>query len=98
MTVANERSVCGFSEDPGTRDVLAVCGGNGAGLMRMRRLGLPVPEGFIITTQVYDLYVTALGIVAWFFVYFRVPETKGRSLEEIKVSFRGTTVFSSRVR
>jgi len=31
----------------------------------------------------------ALGIVAWFFVYFRVPETKGRSLEEIEASFRG---------
>ncbi len=39
-----------------------------------------------------------LGIVAWFFVYFRVPETKGRSLEEIEASFRGTTVASSRVR
>ena len=40
----------------------------------------------------------ALGIVAWFFVYFRVPETKGRSLEEIEASFRGTTVGTSRVR
>jgi len=38
----------------------------------------------------------ALGIVAWFFVYFRVPETKGRSLEEIEASFRGTTISSSR--
>jgi sugar porter (SP) family MFS transporter len=39
-----------------------------------------------------------LGIVAWFFVYFRVPETKGRSLEEIEASFRGTTVGSSGAR
>jgi SP family galactose:H+ symporter-like MFS transporter len=39
----------------------------------------------------------ALGIVAWLFVYFRVPETKGRTLEEIEASFRGTTVSSSRV-
>ena len=38
-----------------------------------------------------------LGIVAWLFVYFRVPETKGRSLEEIEASFRGTTISSSRV-
>lgn len=37
-----------------------------------------------------------LGIVAWVFVYFKVPETKGRSLEEIEASFRGTTVSSSR--
>src|ERR687898_871989 len=39
-----------------------------------------------------------LGIVAWFFVYFRVPETKGRSLEEIEASFRGRTISSRRAR
>jgi sugar porter (SP) family MFS transporter len=37
-----------------------------------------------------------LGIVAWIFVYLRVPETKGRTLEEIEASFRGTTVATSR--
>jgi sugar porter (SP) family MFS transporter len=39
----------------------------------------------------------ALGIVAWFFVYFRVPETKGRTLEEIEADFRGVQVAGSRV-
>ncbi len=39
-----------------------------------------------------------LGIVAWIFIYLRVPETKGRTLEEIEASFRGTTVSTSRVR
>jgi hypothetical protein len=40
----------------------------------------------------------ALGIVAWFFIYFRVPETKGRTLEEIEADFRGVQVAPSRVR
>jgi MFS transporter, SP family, galactose:H+ symporter len=40
----------------------------------------------------------AMGIVAWFFVYFRVPETKGRTLEEIEADFRGVQVAPSRVR
>jgi sugar porter (SP) family MFS transporter len=39
-----------------------------------------------------------LGIVAWVFIYFRVPETKNRSLEEIEASFRGTTVSTGRAR
>ena len=37
-----------------------------------------------------------LGIVAWLFVWFLVPETKGRSLEEIEADMRGTTVAASR--
>src|ERR671916_877525 len=47
-----EKLVYGFSEDPGAEDdLVALCGGKGAGLMRMRQLGLPVPEGFVITTE-----------------------------------------------
>jgi len=51
------RFVYGFSEDLGSEDVLALCGGKGSGLMRMRRLGLPVPEGFIITTEACVSYI-----------------------------------------
>ncbi len=39
-----------------------------------------------------------LGIVAWFFVYFWVPETKGKTLEEIEAEFRGVQVALGRVR
>ena len=38
----------GFSEGPG-EDALALCGERGSGLMRMRGLGLPVPESFLIS-------------------------------------------------
>jgi len=49
--------VYGFSDDPGAADVLALCGGKGSGLMRMRGLGLPVPEGFVITTETCVSYI-----------------------------------------
>src|ERR687894_1194416 len=53
-----EKFVYGFSEDPGVKhDFVALCGGKGAGLMRMRHSGLPVPEGFVITTEACVSYI-----------------------------------------
>ncbi len=52
-----EKLVYGFSEDPSPENVLALCGGKGAGLMRMRLSGLPVPEGFVITTEACVSYI-----------------------------------------
>jgi hypothetical protein len=54
---AARRFVYGFTEDLGLEHVLALCGGKGSGLMRMCRLGLPVPEGFIITTEACASYI-----------------------------------------
>ena len=51
------RFVYGFSDDLGPADILALCGGKGSGLMRMRGLGLPVPEGFVITTEACVSYI-----------------------------------------
>jgi pyruvate,orthophosphate dikinase len=54
---ATGRLVYGFSDDLGGGDVLALCGGKGSGLIRMRGLGLPVPEGFVITTEACVSYI-----------------------------------------
>ncbi|HEX2182069.1 MAG TPA: pyruvate, phosphate dikinase [Rubrobacteraceae bacterium] len=54
---ATEKLVYGFSENPGSESALALCGGKGAGLMRMRHSGLPVPEGFVITTEACVSYI-----------------------------------------
>jgi SP family galactose:H+ symporter-like MFS transporter len=48
-------------------------------------------------TGTFWLYA-AVGVVAWVFVWFWVPETKGRTLEEIEADFRGVEVAPSRVR
>ena len=37
-------------DDPATR-LLTIAGGKGAGLAKMRASGLPVPQGFVVTTQ-----------------------------------------------
>lgn len=57
--MADGKFVYGFSDDTGAGDILALCGGKGTGLMRMRRLGLPVPEGFIITTEACASYTSS---------------------------------------
>src|SRR5918995_3606102 len=51
------RFVYGFSDNLGSADVLALCGGKGSGLIRMHGLGLPVPEGFVITTEACVFYI-----------------------------------------
>ena len=42
--------------------------------------------------------VVALGIAASFFVHFRAPETKGKTLKEKEAGFRGVRVEPIRVK
>jgi len=42
---------------PPGADIRALLGGKGAGLVEMRRLGMPVPQGFVITTDVCRRYL-----------------------------------------
>jgi pyruvate, orthophosphate dikinase len=51
------RFVYAFSDHVEPAEILALCGGKGSGLMRMRGLGLPVPEGVVITTEACALYI-----------------------------------------
>ena len=58
MTVATDKLVYFFGkkETEGTVDMRTLLGGKGANLAEMTRLGVPVPAGFTITTEVCDLY------------------------------------------
>ncbi|WP_330281097.1 pyruvate, phosphate dikinase [Streptomyces sp. NBC_00588] len=47
--------VYAFAE--GGRDMAALLGGKGAGLAEMTRIGLPVPPGFIVTTDACKVYL-----------------------------------------
>jgi pyruvate, orthophosphate dikinase len=55
------RYVYDFSE--GSRDMRALLGGKGANLAEMTRIGMPVPEGFTITTEACVAYMKGGG--AW---------------------------------
>ncbi|HEU0012294.1 MAG TPA: pyruvate, phosphate dikinase [Longimicrobium sp.] len=47
----------GAGETEGSREMKDLLGGKGAGLAEMARIGVPVPPGFTITTEVCRLYL-----------------------------------------
>ncbi|MEE9292090.1 MAG: pyruvate, phosphate dikinase [Acidobacteriota bacterium] len=49
----------GNGRSEGRGDMRALLGGKGAGLMEMTRIGLPVPPGFVITTDACALYLSS---------------------------------------
>ncbi|MDD2233695.1 MAG: pyruvate, phosphate dikinase [Desulfitobacteriaceae bacterium] len=52
--MANQKYVYLFSE--GTEDMKDLLGGKGANLAGMTRLGVPIPQGFIVTTEACNKY------------------------------------------
>jgi pyruvate,water dikinase len=44
------------------KEDIALAGGKGANLGGLRRAGLPVPPGFVVTTRAYDTFVEAGGL------------------------------------
>jgi rifampicin phosphotransferase len=44
------------------KEDIALVGGKGANLGELRRAGLPVPPGFVVTTEAYDAFVEAGGL------------------------------------
>ena len=47
----------GAGQTEGSKEMKALLGGKGAGLAEMARIGVPVPPGFTITTEVCRLYL-----------------------------------------
>ncbi|HVH13740.1 MAG TPA: PEP/pyruvate-binding domain-containing protein, partial [Longimicrobium sp.] len=47
----------GAGQTEGSREMKALLGGKGAGLAEMARIGVPVPPGFTLTTEVCRLYL-----------------------------------------
>ena len=55
MSITGKKLLYDFSE--GSADMKALLGGKGANLAQMMRIGLPVPPGFTLTTEVCLLYM-----------------------------------------
>ena len=53
-----------YSFNEGTKDMRALLGGKGANLAEMTNIGLPVPFGFVITTDVCRKYTEDGGVLA----------------------------------
>ena len=64
MTTTSERTARGplvLELHEGDRTMAGLLGGKGAGLAEMSRLGLPVPPGFIVTTEACRAWLSGGG-------------------------------------
>lgn len=76
-------------------------GGKGFGLIQMRNLGLPVPEGFVITTEVCREYFKELHDLSGTEITEEIKEAlvalvkaSGRNADEVTVSIRSGAQIS----
>src|SRR5437899_9353285 len=68
------------------RDMLVLVGGKGANLGEMTSAGLPVPPGFCITTDAYELVAAEAGLDAGLDAY---AAKQARNAEEMAQTARG---------
>src|SRR5690606_38966938 len=67
---------------------LAVAGGKGANLSRLRRAGLPVPAGFVVTTLAYRDFVESSGIQDDIIQLSRVQTDDPAAVEQASLTIR----------
>jgi rifampicin phosphotransferase len=68
---------------------LALGGGKGASLARLIRAGFPIPDGFLITTHAYHLYVASNNLEDWILQTAQsAPPDDPAALEEVSGAIR----------
>ena len=53
-----------YSFNEGSKDMRDILGGKGANLAEMTQIGLPVPKGFIVTTDACNKYYTDGNVIS----------------------------------
>src|SRR5829696_8865880 len=72
------------------KDDIALVGGKGANLGELSRAGLPVPPGFVLTTNGYDAFVEASGIKGEVVALASAPRAEDpAAFEEVAEGIRG---------
>ncbi len=77
------------------RDDVDLAGGKGANLGELTRAGLPVPHGFLLTTDAYRAFVQAAGIgasIQGLAVAIGEESRLGSSAEQIRALFTGRSI------
>src|SRR2546428_7196476 len=80
-----------------SKDDVGVAGGKGANLGEMRKAGFPVPDGFVVTTEAFELFARANDLekkIGWLLV--KIDVNNERKLETYTSMIR-LIIESSRI-